>query len=178
MDLLPVFDHRTFAEVYVWLEGTRISWVMNNVRWAWPLCESIHFVGLSLLLGTVGFFDLRLLGFARRIPMAAFHRLIPLGITGFAMNALTGLCFLAGTPDQYFINAAVQAKVMFLAVAGLNVAAFYTTMFRRVRKVGPGEQAPLFARIVGGVSLCCWIGVMTAGRLITFYRPSFYIPLS
>jgi hypothetical protein len=21
------------------------------------------------------------------------------------------------------------------------------------------------------VSLCCWIGVMTAGRLLTFYRP-------
>jgi len=178
VDLLPVFDHQTFRPLYVWLQSTDISWVMNNVRWAWPLCESIHFIGLSLLLGTVGFFDLRLLGFARRIPMAAFHRLIPLGIAGFGMNALTGLCFLAGTPDQYFINAAVQAKALFLVVAGLNVAAFYTTMFKRVRMVGPGEQAPLFARIIGGVSLCCWIGVMTAGRLITFYRPSFYVPLS
>jgi len=176
MDFLPFFDHRTFASVYLWLESTRISWVMNNIRWAWPICESIHFIGLSLLLGTVGFFDLRLLGFARRVPMAAFHRLIPIGITGFVMNALTGFCFLAGTPDQYLINPAFQAKVVLLAVAGFNVSAFYLTMFRRVRRVGPGEQAPLFARIIGGVSLCSWIGVMTAGRLLTFYRPSFYIP--
>jgi hypothetical protein len=171
MDFLPFLDHEAFRPVYAWLQSTDISWAMNNVRWAWPLCESIHFIGLSLLLGTVGLFDLRLLGFARRVPMAAFHRLVPLGVTGFAMNAVTGFCFLAGTPDQYFINAAFQAKVLFFLVAGLNVAAFYLLMFRRVRGVGPGQQAPLFARIIGGVSLCCWIGVMTAGRLITFYRP-------
>jgi hypothetical protein len=171
VDLLPFFDHQTFLPLYTWLQSTDISWVMNNVQWAWPVCESIHFIGLSLLLGTVGFFDLRLLGFARRIPLAALHRLIPLGVGGFVMNAATGVCFLAGTPDQYFINAAFQAKVLFFLVAGLNVAAFYLLMFRRVRQVGPGEQAPLLARIIGGVSLCCWIGVMTAGRLLTFYRP-------
>jgi hypothetical protein len=79
MDFLPVLDHQTFRPLYAWLLSTNISWAMNNVPWAWPLCESIHFVGLSLLLGTVGLFDLRLLGFARRVPMAAFHRLVPLG---------------------------------------------------------------------------------------------------
>ena len=171
MDFLPFFDHQTFRPVYLWLQDTNVSWVMNNVRAAWPICESIHFIGLSLLLGTVGLFDLRLLGFARHIPIAALHRLIPLGVAGFAMNAATGICFLAGTPDQYFINAAFQAKVLFFLVAGLNVAAFYLTTFRTVREVKAGEQAPLFARVIGGVSLCCWIGVMTAGRLLTFYRP-------
>ena len=170
----PFFDHETFGPAYLWLESTQISWVMRNVPWAWPICESIHFIGLSLLLGTVGFFDLRLLGFARRVPMAALHRLIPIGVTGFVMNAATGFCFLAGAPDQYFMNDAFQVKVAFLLVAGANVAAFYLTMFTKVRSVGPGEQAPFFARMIGGVSLCCWIGVMTAGRLLTFYRPTFF----
>ena len=87
------------------------------------------------------------------------------------MNAATGVCFLAGTPDQYFINPAFQAKVLFFLVAGLNVAAFYLMMFRRVRASARANRRPLFARIIGGVSLCCWIGVMTAGRLLTFYRP-------
>lgn len=169
----PFFDHQTFRAAYVWLEATQISWVMRNVPWAWPLCESIHFIGLSLLLGTVGFFDLRLLGFARRVPMAALHRLIPIGVAGFVINAATGFCFLAGAPDQYMLNGAFQAKVAFFVVAGVNVAGFYLTMFKTVRSVGPGEQAPLFARVIGGVSLCCWIGVMTAGRLLTFYRPAF-----
>ena len=146
------------------------AWVRHS-QWAWPVLESLHFIGMSVLIGTIGLFDLRLLGFARRIPMAALHRLVPLGVAGFLINAATGICFLAGTPDQYFINPAFQAKVLFFLVAGLNVAAFYLLMFRRVRGVGPGEQAPLFARIIGGVSICCWVGVMTAGRLLTFYRP-------
>ena len=168
----PFFDHETFRSTYLWLEGTRISWVMNNVSWAWRLCESVHFIGLSLLIGTIGFFDLRLLGFARQVPIAALHRLIPIGVSGFVMNAATGVCFLAGTPDQYLINAAFQVKIAFFLLAGINVAVFYLMMFEKVRAVGPGEQAPVFARIIGGVSLCSWIGVMTAGRLLTFYRPS------
>jgi hypothetical protein len=169
----PLFDHDTFRGLYTWLTATWISDVMRNTRYAWPICESIHFVGLSLLVGTVGIFDLRLLGFARRVPVSALHRLIPIGVTGFGMNIATGVCFLAGMPDQYFINGAFQVKVVFLAIAGMNVAMFYLTTFKRVATVGPGEQAPLFARIIGGVSLCSWIGVMTAGRLLTFFRPNF-----
>jgi hypothetical protein len=164
-------DHQTFQPVYAWLSCTDVSWWMRNVGWAWPLCESIHFIGLSLLIGTVGLFDLRLIGFARRIPMAAFHRLIPIGVMGFAMNAATGFCFLAGAPDQYFLNRAFHFKVAFFLLAGVNVAAFYLTMFRKVRALGSGDMAPLPARVIGGVSLLCWIGVMSAGRLLTFYRP-------
>ena len=46
-----------------------------------------------MLLGTVGVFDLRLLGFARRIPIAALHRLIPIGISGFVINLITDLIY-------------------------------------------------------------------------------------
>jgi hypothetical protein len=169
----PFFDHDTFRPLYAWLTATWLSDYMRNTPWAWPVCESIHFIGLSMLIGTVGFFDLRLLGFARRVPIAALHRLIPIGVAGFAINIATGVCFLAAMPDQYFINAAFQVKVAFLAIAGMNVAVFYLTTFKRLANVGAGEQAPLFARVIGGVSLCSWIGVMTAGRLLTFFRPPF-----
>ncbi len=164
-------DNATLQPVYHWLSSQPTGDWMRNVPWAWPMCESIHFIGLSLLIGTVGLFDLRLLGFAPRVPMAAFHRLIPIGVCGFLMNLTTGFCFLTGTPDQYFLNRAFQFKMMFLAIAGLNMAAFYLTMFRKVRELGPGDQAPLPARLIGGVSLAAWIGVMTCGRLLTFFRP-------
>lgn len=164
-------DDAALKPVYDALMSTPVSHWMRNVAWAWPLCESIHFIGLSLLMGTVGLFDLRLLGFARGVPMAAFHRLIPIGVGGFLMNVTTGLCFLSATPDQYFLNRAFHFKVVFLAIAGLNVAAFYLTMFRTLRTLGPGDLAPLPARVIGGVSLAAWIGVMSAGRLLTFFRP-------
>ena len=45
-------------------QSTGIFTFMNS-PWGWPIAESVHFIGLSLLLGTVGVFDLRLLGLAR-----------------------------------------------------------------------------------------------------------------
>jgi hypothetical protein len=142
-----------------------------HTAWAWPTAESIHFFGLSLLMGTVGLFDLRLVGLWKQIPLPALHRLIPFGIVGFALNIMTGISFLVAEPDQYIYNPSVQIKFLFMMLAGMNVALFYTTMFRTVKNLGPGEHAPLPARFMGAASLLFWIGVMSCGRLITFFRP-------
>ena len=157
----------------IFFEGLPTHGMMVNTRWAWPICESIHFIGLSLLIGTVGMFDLRLLGVGRQIAPAQLHRLIKFGVAGFIGNILTGICFLSGAPDQYIYNLAFRWKVVFLIVAGLNIAVFYSAFFRRVRVLGAGDPIPMGARLVGAVSLSMWIGVITAGRLLTFYRPIF-----
>jgi hypothetical protein len=144
---------------------------MRDSRWAWPTFESLHFLGMSLLIGTIGIFDLRLLGFARAVPVRAMHRMIPLGISGFLINITTGFFFICGFPDQYLFNAAFRWKVVFILIAGFNVMFFYTGVFRRLEEKSENRHAPIAARIVGGISLAAWIGVMSAGRLITFFRP-------
>ena len=157
----------------LFLYYTPVGEFMRESRWAWPIFESLHFLGMSLLIGTVGMFDLRLLGFARHIPAAALHRLIPVGVSGFLLNATTGLCFIAATPNQYLYNDAFRVKVSLLVIAGLNILFFYSRVFRHIGTLAPGEHAPLSARIVGGVSLAAWVGVMSAGRLLTFFRPPY-----
>jgi hypothetical protein len=157
--------------IEVFLHDTPQGALLRDVPGVWGLFESLHFVGMSLLLGTVGVFDVRLLGFARGIPFAALHRLIPLGVAGFALNATTGFCFLCATPDQYLYNAAFRWKVTFILIAGINIVFFYARLFRRLRLLDADAPPPLPARIIGGISLCAWIGVMSAGRLLTFFRP-------
>jgi hypothetical protein len=39
---------------------------MVTQPWLWAICETLHFIGLALLIGTAGVFDLRLLGLIRR----------------------------------------------------------------------------------------------------------------
>jgi hypothetical protein len=78
-----------------------ISYVMKHYQWAWPTAECLHFIGLCLLIGTVGVFDLRMIGFLRRIPLGALHRLIPWGVFGYGINVVTGVSFLSTYPDQY-----------------------------------------------------------------------------
>ena len=121
---------------------TRVAEFMQ-FHWSWPLVESIHFIGLTLLLGSIGAWDLRLLGLAKQVPIAAFHRLIPFAILGFGINAASGTLFLMTHPDQYVYNPAFHLKVLCLCLAGLNVMLFYLTSFRRIAGLGPGQQAVL-----------------------------------
>lgn len=158
----------------MWLRSTPISHLMNDSRWAWPISESLHFIGLCLLFGIIGLFDLRLIGFLKRLPLAALHRLIPWGILGYGINIMTGFSFLSGAPDQYIHNPAFQTKILFMTIAGSNVVVFYLATYQHILAVGAGQDAPPRARIAGAVSLLCWTGVIVCGRLITFFRPPYH----
>ena len=159
-----------------WLRSFTGIAAFMQLRWSWPVAESVHFVGLTLLLGAIATWDLRLVGFMKHVPLAAFHKLIPIAVAGFALNAVTGTMFLMTYPDQYVYNAAFHLKVLCLLLAGLNVLLFYATTFRRVVTRGGGEQAPTLGRLSGAVSVALWISVIVCGRMITFLRPSPCVP--
>lgn len=142
-----------------------------HTAWGWPAVESLHFIGLSLLVGMILLFDLRLLGMAKRIPIAALHRLVPWGLVGYGITAGTGSLFLMAEPDQYIYNPAFHFKVLFMAAAGLNASAFYLTSYRRTTAPGAPAEAPRSAKVIAAASLFLWISVIIAGRLLTFYRP-------
>src|SRR5215510_2272145 len=143
-------------EVFVrgtWLHG----FVVHNEPWVWPLCETLHYLGLSLLLGTVGLFDLRALGLAKGVALGAIHRLIPWGVAGYVVNVLTGAVFFAGHPDQYFYNDAFRFKALFMGVAGANILAFYgTNVFAEMKKLPDNGIPSLQTKIIAGTSLSMW----------------------
>ena len=160
----------------VWLVTTighdsPVSGMMRSA-WGWPIAESLHFLGLCMLVGCIGTFDLRLLGFARSVPIATVHRFVPFGIAGFLINATTGLLFLLTEPDQYVYNVSFHFKLLFLVIGGTNAALFYVTSYRQAFGDVALLDAPRRAKVIAAVSLCAWTGVITCGRLLTFYRPA------
>src|SRR5688500_11317628 len=140
---------------------------MMHTAWAWPITESVHFLGLCMLIGGVGTFDLRLLGVARRVPIAAMHRLIPIGILGFVMNISSGLLFVLTEPDQYIYNVSFHLKLLFMTIGGLNAGTFYLTSYRQVFRANPSLDAPRRAKLIAAISLGAWVSVIVCGRLIT-----------
>jgi hypothetical protein len=157
------------------LSATSVAAFMRT-DWAWPVVESIHFIGLTLLFGTIAVWDLRLLGLMKRVSIPELHRLVPFAVLGFAINAASGSMFLMTEPNQYVYNPAFHVKLLLVAAAGINVLVFYTTIFRRVSVLGQGEAAPRMMKVFGAASLICWAGVIICGRLITFYRPTLCLP--
>ena len=123
-----------------WLYDSWPSHFANDYRWTWPIAESVHFFGLVLLAGTVGAFDLRLLGVIKGMRPAELHRLLRVGIAGFAMIVITGLLFISGAPEQYFYNSAFHLKVIALTAMGINVLLFYSLEFRTVCALGPHDE--------------------------------------
>jgi len=143
--------------------------VIDSSMWVWPILEDLHFIGLILLFGTVGVMNLRVLGFLKRLPIAPLHRFIPWGIGGFALNVITGFSFYLGMPGFYNLNFVFQLKIFAIVVAGVQVLLFYCTgSFRRLERLGPGEDAPPFAKFMALTSLLLWLAVIVLGRYIPF----------
>jgi hypothetical protein len=161
----------TLPQIIAWLTSTPVNHLVMDYRWTWPIAESLHFCGLALMVGTVGTFDLRLLGLGKGISPAALHRSIRFGLVGFAVSVVTGALFIFGQPDQYFYNNAFKVKVVCLTLLGLNVCAFYMLEARQVLAIDAGEDAPVRAKLFAAVSLTLLAAIMCAGRMLTFYRP-------
>lgn len=160
--------------VNYWLTWPSIIRFMSQ-PWGWPLCETAHFVGLCLLIGTVGLFDLRLLGMVKGLPVASVRPLLPWGVFGFALAVTSGLGFVLGlnanVPNRIYTvlttDIWLQLKLLFMAIAGVNLAAFYMTgVSRMIDDLGAGEDAPPAAKAIAATSLVSWLAVIYFGRLI------------
>jgi hypothetical protein len=157
----------------LYLKSTALAQFVVTTPWAWPVAETLHFLGLSLLVGIIGPLDIRLLGFMKNVPVAAFKALVPWAVAGFVINLLTGAMFLAAAPEQYVRNLSWWFKVLFLLIAGVNVLLFETTQKSRMSAMGPGEDTPAAFKLIGGVSLVSWCMVLYWGRMLPFLGNAF-----
>jgi hypothetical protein len=148
----------------------KFAGLMTASKWWWAFMMDMHFVGLALLIGTVGLLDLRMLGFAKQIPIDPLHRLVPWALGGFGINLVTGILAFTGMSNYYTYDWAFWLKMLAIMLLGLNVAAFYLTgAFDSVERLGPGEDAPPFAKFIAATSLVLWFAVITLGRYIQSY---------
>ena len=159
----------------IWLHNTPLgSASAGGWPYLWAACESLHFMGMALLIGAVGLLDARMLGLFKGLPIAPLERLVPWGILGFVINVLTGIVFFAGAPDGYITSLSFWLKMLFIVHAGINMLFFYLAGVNRlVNRVGAGENAPMTAKVIAGVSLFLWFGVLYWGRMLPFIGNAF-----
>jgi hypothetical protein len=83
------------------------------------------------------------------------------------VNLTTGLLFVIARPHQYLFDPAFRVKLVLILIAGINVLVFYGTAFRELKETPAGAEAPLRSRIVTGISLTAWTGVLICGALVS-----------
>ena len=152
--------HPSFFE---WLSTSPWANFMNGPEWAFPVVQSLHFMGFALSIGTIAMVDLRLLGIGIRRQTACelagdLNRWTWLGI---AVMLITGPLMFSADAVNYHSNPSFQFKMICLSLALL----FQITLHRRATRSG---TPPLMAKLAGGVSLALWTAVVAGGRMIAF----------
>lgn len=156
------------AAFSAWLESTWVSKALFGMTWLWPACESLHFIGLCMLIGGAGLLDLRLMGWFRGLHIRHVKALMPWAIGGFAINAVTGLLFLVMQPHLYLSSSVWWWKFTFILIAGLNAAFFETRLAVPALAMQPDADTPIALKVVGGLSLFSWFAVLYCGRMLPY----------
>jgi uncharacterized membrane protein len=154
------------------LVGAAQYFVADLSRWVWPILEDLHFLGLALLLGATGLLNLRVLGFFKQLPAGPLRRFIPWGIAGFVLNTVTGMLFFIGMPFFYVYNIDFHYKMLAIMLAGANLLLHSTNALRECDRLGPGQDASLFAKFLAGSSIALWVAVIVLGRYIPQFEDS------
>ena len=134
----------------------------------------MHGIGMALVAGFAGVIALRLLGVSTMIPIKSMERLYPWIWWGFALNLITGTCLLMGDATTKGTNPDFGVKMIFV-FAGIVVL----KIMRKKVFANPQldiDPLPGSAKGLAWISLLCWIGAITAGRLLAYVGPVSGLP--
>jgi len=142
------------------------TWVREGADWwGYGTILFMHTIGMALLAGTQILLDLRLLGVAPQMPVQPLGRLYPMMWVGFWISAATGTALLMADATTKMVNPDFYAKMALIALSLVFMRAI------RKRVFGDPDQPEPNVRGLALASLICWLGVITAGRLMGYLGP-------
>jgi hypothetical protein len=160
---------RCMNDALGWLEGTALAEAVRGGTWLYAAVESVHLLGLASLFGAIVALDLRLIGLSRKLAaLQAMHHLVPVAAVGFVLAAVSGVLMFAADAPALAGNVAFRFKLAFLALAGVNAAAFHRGPFRAMAAWSPQSRPPTASIVMGLCSLLLWTSVVVCGRLIAY----------
>ena len=151
------------TDLFTSIEGSTLAaWVRESPSiWAYATILTLHTVGLAIVVGVNVVVDLRLLGWAPRLPVATLRALFPIMWAGFAVNFASGVLLFIADATTKSGQRVFWVKLLCITLA-LLVA---RTVAKRLRQQG---DSPENLRALAVVSLFLWAGAIVAGRLMAY----------
>jgi hypothetical protein len=154
-------------EYTAWLERSALSvWIREGSLWAFPIILILHTVGLAFLVGANVTLDVRMLGFARGLPLETLLPFFRAMWIGFWVNAVSGVLLLITYPTKALTNPLFYVKLALIAAVMVHAS-----WVRRQITGNPAFRAPQLpaaARVASAAALLCWAAAITAGRLLAY----------
>jgi hypothetical protein len=161
---------QSLLSICQWLEQTSLGTGIRDSSWLFPIIETVHILGIALLVGSTSILDLRLMGLTyREQPVSKMAwRFLPWAWIGFVIQVVTGLLLFASEATKMIGNPGFQIKMLLIVVAGINALVFHLIAYQSVGKWENDRVAPLSARAAGLISILLWFGIVGFGRWIAY----------
>ncbi|HSP68540.1 MAG TPA: hypothetical protein VLN48_12485, partial [Bryobacteraceae bacterium] len=130
-----------------------------------PTVLWLHVMGMGVVAGISAMISLRLLGVSPKTPVQPLERLYPLMWCGFWVNAVTGTALLLASASKRLVDPTFYVKMIFIFA---GVAVLQLTRNKVFRSLGANDALPESARALAWAGLICWLGAVTAGRLLAY----------
>jgi len=144
-------------------------WVLTNVPGFPPIIQTIHILGIAVIMGTAVLLNLRLLGLA--VPSQNItemtNRSAPILYFALVTNFISGSFFVFGRPTRYFNNPVFAWKMVFLTAA-VFLLIYFIGMHRKTAGYWDQESRRWTGKTFAFISLGSWIMVSLAGRWIAY----------
>ena len=151
------------------IEASALGQAMRQWLWLYPAVETVHIVGIAILVGSIAVLDLRLLGFSRAIPVRrlAAH-VLPWSIGSFVLILPTGMALFVAHASELIGKPVFALKICLIMAAGINAAVFHAGVFRSAGQWDVDTAPPPMARAAAALSLLLWFSVIACGRLLAY----------
>ncbi len=138
-----------------------------------PMLESVHVLMIAVVVGTIAIVDLRLLGVAshRRGARQLTIDMLPFTWVAFVVALITGSLLFVSNATGYYESLPFRFKLLTILLAGINMAVFHVTAYRKVGEWDDQVRTPRAARIAGFASLTLWMLIVFLGRWIGYSYP-------
>jgi hypothetical protein len=157
------------------IENSAVGVAIAESRFAYPIFEGVHLIGLAVSIGLLFMIDLRLMGFFMpRAPLEKMLRnLRPFVLGGFVATFVSGGLLFWSSAERMLQSPAFAFKLLFLLLACVNAYVFeFINAPRHLPTLSSNSRSfaslPRSFRYAGFASLTLWTLTIAFGRLIPY----------
>lgn len=155
------------------LYDSSIATTIRESDTLFPWIEGTHVLMIAVVVGTIAIVDLRLLGFSshRRGARQLIVDMLPFTWIAFALALISGGLLFVSNATSYYESMPLRFKLLAIVFAGINMAVFHLTAYRKISTWDEQLPTPKTAKIAGVTSLALWLLIIFLGRWIGYSYP-------
>lgn len=154
-------------DFFYWAAESPLGSTMRNSRYLYPAVETLHLIGLAVLLGSMIIFNLRHfgLGMQRQTIGEIKTAFAPWTLASIVLMAVSGIpMFASRAPDLYDFK--LTDYLLKMGMVAVAIAIHYIVQ-RPLAK--PGSENALLTRALAGFMLLLWFATAYQGLILEFF---------